>query len=81
MSRGEHTIDHNATGDEAFISEQEKDLHSRAILKLAEELQLPADDIRPSYLKVLAKLRKDARIRAFLPVLVSRSVKEQIQQQ
>jgi hypothetical protein len=58
--------------------EKEVDQHSRAIQKLAQELQLPTDEIRQYYMSVLDVLKKEAKIRAFLPVLVSRSVKERL---
>jgi len=58
--------------------EKEVDQHSRAIQKLAQELQLPTDEIRQYYMTVLDVLKKEAKIRAFLPVLVSRSVKERL---
>jgi len=58
--------------------EKEVDQHSRAIQKLAQELQLPADEIRQYYMADLDVLKKEARIRAFLPVLVSRSVKARL---
>jgi hypothetical protein len=58
--------------------EKEVDQHSRAIQKLAHELQMPTDEIRQYYMSVLDVLKKEAKIRAFLPVLVSRSVKERL---
>jgi Protein of unknown function (DUF3562) len=58
--------------------EKEFDQHSRAIQKLAQELQLPTDEVRQYYMAVLDILKKEAKIRAFLPVLVSRSVKERL---
>ena len=60
--------------------QKEVDQHSRAIQKLAQELQLPTDEIRQYYMAVLDVLKKEAKIRAFLPVLVSRSVKNRLRQ-
>ncbi len=58
--------------------EKENDQHAHAIQKLAQELHMSPEEIRPAYMGILAALRKDAKIRVFLPLLVSRSVKEQL---
>jgi len=63
----------------AFLDEKEYDQHTRAIQKLAQELQLPTDEIERYYTDILDVLKKDAKVKAFLPVLVSRSVKERLQ--
>jgi len=60
--------------------DKEDEQHARAIQRLAQELHMPAEEIQLSYMETLAAFKKDAKIRAFLPVLVSRSVKEQLQQ-
>ena len=58
---------------------QEAEQHERAIERLAGELALPAEDIRRSYAEALGRLVKEATVKTFLPVLVSRSVKERLQ--
>jgi len=62
-----------------FFGEQENEQHARAIQKLAQELHLPHDEIERCYTAILDVLKKDAKVKAFLPVLVSRSVKERLQ--
>ncbi|HXY62142.1 MAG TPA: DUF3562 domain-containing protein [Nitrospirota bacterium] len=70
----------NAVEERARHDDKEHDQHAHAIQKLAQELHMSAEEIRPSYMGVLATMKKDAKIKAFLPVLVSRSVKAQLQQ-
>ena len=65
--------------NETPVDNKENDQHNHAIQKLAQELHMSPEEIRPSYMGTLAALRKDAKIKAFLPVLVSRSVKERLQ--
>ena len=57
---------------------QEHELHARNIERLAQELNLPAPDVQRSYNEVLNDLKRDATIKTFLPVLVSRNVKERL---
>ena len=59
---------------------QESELHARAIERLAAELNLPVQEVRRSYTEVLNALKRDATIKVYLPVLVSRSVKERLRQ-
>jgi uncharacterized protein (DUF2126 family) len=62
------------------MDEQECCLHIRAIDKLAHELGVPAEVVNQSYQETLADLRKDIKMSAFLPVLVSRCVKGRLSQ-
>jgi uncharacterized protein DUF3562 len=71
-------IEEGSVNSETLHDEKENDQHTHAIQKLAQELHMSAEEIRPSYMGILAALRKDAKIRVFLPLLVSRSVKEQL---
>jgi hypothetical protein len=57
---------------------QEKEAHLRAIERLARELDMPVQDVQQSYTEILEALKKNATIKAFLPVLVSRGVKERL---
>ncbi len=57
---------------------QESELHERAIEQLARELNLPVSEVQKPYHEALNSLKKDATIKAFLPVLVCRSVKERL---
>ncbi|HUI68776.1 MAG TPA: DUF3562 domain-containing protein [Nitrospirota bacterium] len=60
--------------------EKEYDQHARAIQKLAQELGVPVEEVSRPYREILEVLKKEAKVRAFLPVLVSRSVKERLRQ-
>ena len=46
----------------------------------AQELGIPVDAVNQSYREVLDELKKDAKVKVFLPILVSRSVKDRLQQ-
>ncbi len=59
---------------------QEIEVHARAIERIAQELNLPVQVVQQSYSEVLNTLKRDAKIKTFLPVLVSRCVKERLQQ-
>ncbi len=62
-----------------FVGGKENGQHDRAIQKLAQELGVPVEDVTRSYREVLDGLNKDATVKAFLPILVSRCVKERLQ--
>lgn len=66
------------TGAFGYPGDQDQDQHGRAIERLIQELGLPAEEVRQSYHEILETLRKDAKVRSFLAVLVSRSVKERL---
>jgi hypothetical protein len=59
----------------------DNDQHVRAIDRLIHELRMPAEVVNRSYREVLEELKKDIKGKAFLPILVSRSVKERLLQQ
>jgi transcription initiation factor TFIIIB Brf1 subunit/transcription initiation factor TFIIB len=63
-----------------LADEKEYGQHARAIQKLAQELGVPVEEVNRSYREILDVLKKDAKVRAFLPILVSRSVKERLRQ-
>jgi hypothetical protein len=71
-------MEESSVKKKSLHDEKEDDQHAHAIQKLAQELHMSAEEIRPSYMGILAALKKDAKIKAFLPVLVSRSVKAQL---
>jgi isopentenyldiphosphate isomerase len=54
------------------------DLNAAAVQKLAQELGLPAEVVQRTYEEVLEQMKKEATIRTFLPILVSRHVREQL---
>lgn len=63
-----------------LVDEKEYGQHARAIQKLAQELGVPVEEVNRSYWEILEVLKKEAKVRAFLPILVSRNVKERLQQ-
>jgi hypothetical protein len=62
-----------------LVDEKEYGQHARAIQKLVQELGVPVEEVNRSYREILDVLKKDAKVRAFLPILVSRIVKERLQ--
>jgi hypothetical protein len=62
-----------------FAEGKEHDQHARAIQKLVQELGVPVEEVNRSYREILDELKKDAKVKAFLPILVSRIVKERLQ--
>ena len=61
--------------------DKDNDLHVHAIDKLVHELGIPAEEVNRSYREVLDELKKEVRVKAFLPVLASIGVKERLSQQ
>lgn len=61
-----------------YRTEAEKRQHSSAIDILARDLGVDEDSIRPFYENELRALQEHARIRTFLSILVSRRIKEKI---
>ena len=61
-----------------YQTEAEKRQHSSAIDMLARDLGIDEDFIRPFYENELRALQEQAQIRTFLSILVSRRVKEKI---
>jgi hypothetical protein len=57
---------------------KEPDLNANAVQRLAQELGLPVDAVQQTYEEVLEKMKKEATIRTFLPIFVSRHVREQL---
>jgi flagellar biosynthesis protein FlhB len=63
-----------------LVVEKEYGHHARAIQKLAQELGVPVEEVNRSYREILEVLKKEAKVSAFLPILVSRNVKERLRQ-
>jgi len=59
-----------------YSSSEEKSRHSHIIGKLANEVSRSVDEIEPLYEDILAHLKDQASIQDYLPILVSRRVKE-----
>jgi len=70
--------DQSVKNAELFEDEKEFGQHARAIQKLVQELGVPVEEVSRSYCEILEALKKDAKVRAFLPILVSRIVKERL---
>ncbi len=60
--------------------ENENEQHVRAIDMLVQELGISAEVVNKSYREVLEEMRKDIKVKAFLPILVSRVVKQRLLQ-
>jgi hypothetical protein len=58
----------------------DNDVHVRAIDRLVSELRIPAEEVNRSYREVLEELNKEIKVKAFLPILVSRVVKDRLLQ-
>lgn len=56
----------------------DNDQHVRAIDRLVHELGMPAEVVNRSYREVLEELEKNIKVKTFLPILVSRNVKERL---
>ena len=54
--------------------------HVHAIDRLVNELGIPAEEVNRSYREILDELKKDVKVKAFLPILVSQGVKERLKQ-
>jgi hypothetical protein len=70
-----------ATVSSHHIYDKDIEPHVRAIDRLVHELGMPAEEVNKSYREVLEELKKDIKMKAFLPVLVSRVVKQRLLQQ
>ena len=68
----------NSINTALYSDELEKNKHDSAIQKLTQELDVPAEEVRQLYEEVLGVYKEGATITDFLPILVSRSVKESL---
>ena len=59
-----------------YENEADRDLHSRAIRKLAADLNIPESEIQILYETMLRNFKEKARITEYLVVLVSRNLKD-----
>jgi hypothetical protein len=60
---------------------RDNDPHVRAVDRLVHELGISAEEVNRAYREVLDELKKDIKVTAFLPILVSSVVKERLLQQ
>ena len=61
--------------------DKDNDLHIRAIDRLVHELGISAEEVNRTYRELLEELGKDSTVKSFLPILVSKCVKERLTQQ
>lgn len=59
-----------------YENEAEEKLHRNSIQTLARETSIPEEALISLYESVFERLKSHARIKDFLPILVSREVKE-----
>ena len=63
------------------LYDTDNDLHVRAIDRLVQELGVPAEEVNRLYREHLEEMKKDIKVKTFLPILVSRAVKERLLRQ
>jgi hypothetical protein len=63
------------------LYDKDNEPHVGAIDRLVNELGISAEEVNKSYREVLAELKKDIKVKSFLPILVSRVVKQRLLQQ
>ena len=61
--------------------DKDNEPHVRAIDSLVHELGISEEEVNKSYREVLEELNKDIKVKTFLPILVSRVVKQRLLQQ
>jgi hypothetical protein len=61
--------------------DKDNEPHVRAIDRLVHELGISAEEVNKSYREVLEELNRDIKVKTFLPILVSRVVKQRLLQQ
>lgn len=59
-----------------YEDEIEEKLHRNAIQSLVRETGMPAEAVVPLYESVFERLKSHAKIKEYLPILVSREVKD-----
>ena len=62
-----------------FLDEVEKNQHEAAISRLCDEYPAKCEFIRKSYLENLEPMIADASIRTYLPIFISRKVKDTLE--
>lgn len=56
--------------------EDDRARHLRSIGQIAAEVRRPVDEVQPLYEDILATLEQNAEIRDFIPIFVSRRIKQ-----
>jgi hypothetical protein len=63
----------NSNGETEVSESDRRHLHS--IHALAEEIDMPVDEVAAAYEDILDELEDDAQVKDYLPILVSKRVK------
>lgn len=63
----------------SYADTRDRDKHMHVMERLAEEVDRPLQEVKPLYEDILMHLRDSARIRDYLPILVSKRVKRLLQ--
>ncbi len=71
---------HTLTDPARYSYDKDNDLHVRAIDRLVHELGISAEEVNRMYRELLEELGKDCTVKSFLPILVSKCVKERLTQ-
>jgi histone H3/H4 len=69
---------HTTVNTSRTLYDTDNDLHVRAIDRLVQELNAPAEEINRIYREYLEEMQKDIKVKTFLSILVSRAVKERL---
>jgi hypothetical protein len=64
--------------DLLYENEEQRKQHLRAIQILIKEVRRPGEEITRLYHVVLQEYEKEAKVKTFLPILISKRVKEMI---
>ncbi len=64
--------------DSLYENEEQRKQHLRAIQILIKEVRGPGEEITRLYYLVLQEYEKEAKVKIFLPILISKRVKEMI---
>ncbi len=70
-----------AVNTSRYSYDEDNEQHTRAVDRLVLELRISAEEVNKAYREVLAELEKDIKVKAYLPILVSRVVKQRLLQQ
>jgi len=65
--------------DSFYENEEQREQHLRAIQTLIKEVRRPEEEITRLYTLVLQEFEKEAKVKTFLPILITKRVKEMIE--
>jgi hypothetical protein len=71
----DHQLGKQAPADNAADSDSIPPVHREAVNALADDMQIPVDRVHKIYRIVLERFSKEARIRDYLPILVTKKVR------